>query len=210
MVQTTFTGDSSMKREEIILAAQKRFGVYGMKKTAMMEIAEDLSLSKGLIYYYFPDKEHLYKAVVEKEIKEFEARVTEQIFPIEDPVTKLKEYVGLRLVYFRSLLNLSRLRLDEMQGINSFMCDTWQAVRDFEKNIILETLIKGNEMGLFSIDNPAEVTDLLFDILRGIRMSRLKDKQLFYLDQENYNFLVKQSEMLIDIFLQGLMRHKIK
>lgn len=208
MVQTTFTGESSAKREEIIGAAQKRFGIYGLKKTAMTEIADDLAMSKGLLYYYFPDKEHLYKAVVEKEIDEFEKKVNDRIHKMEDPVRKLKEYVQLRLINFRSMLNLSRLRLEEMQGINSFMCDTWESIRQFEKNIILDTLREGHETGLFIVDDPEKIADLLFELLRGLRMTRIKDKQLFYLDEEDYQFLVERSEMLVDIFIHGLMNQK--
>ena len=59
------------KTDLIIEAAQKRFGLYGVEKTSMREIANDLKLSKASLYYYFPDKESLYKAVVEKEQKEF-------------------------------------------------------------------------------------------------------------------------------------------
>ena len=204
MVQVIHTGDNSAKRQEIIMAAQQRFGLYGLKKTSMMEIANDLTMSKGILYYYFPDKEHLYKAVVEKEMEEFEEKVIEQINPLNDPGEKLKEYVRLRLTYFRSLLNLSRFRLEEMQGINTFMCDTWESMRKFEKGIIVEILTRGSEQHLFSIDNKEEIADLLFDLLRGIRIAMIKDKQLFYLDEKEYELLVKRSEILVDIFVRGL------
>ena len=61
--------ENTEKINLIVNAAQKRFGVFGLLKTTMQEIASDLCLSKGLLYYYFPGKEHLYKAVVEKEQK---------------------------------------------------------------------------------------------------------------------------------------------
>ena len=205
MVQTTYSGEDSTKRNDIIKAAQQRFGLYGLKKTSMMEIANDLIMSKGLLYYYFPDKEHLYKAVVEKEMEEFKEKVADQISTLTDPGQKLKEYVKLRLTYFRSLLNLSRFRLEEMQGIKSIMSNTWESVSKFEKGVIVDILIKGNEQGVFSIQDPDEITDLLFDLLRGIRMAMIKDRQLFYLEQQDYELLVKRSEMLVDIFVKGLM-----
>ena len=205
MVQTTYSGEDSTKRNDIIKAAQQRFGLYGLKKTSMMEIANDLIMSKGLLYYYFPDKEHLYKAVVEKEMEEFKEKVADQISTLTDPGQKLKEYVKLRLTYFRSLLNLSRFRLEEMQGIKSIMSNTWESVNKFEKGVIVDILIKGNEQGVFSIQDPDEITDLLFDLLRGIRMAMIKDRQLFYLEQQDYELLVKRSEMLVDIFVKGLM-----
>ena len=71
--------DKTNKMQQIIDVAQKRFGVYGLEKTSMREIAEDLNLSKASLYYYFPDKESLYRAVVEKEQDEFIAKISENI-----------------------------------------------------------------------------------------------------------------------------------
>lgn len=48
------------KRILIIEAALKRFAHYGLSKTTMTEIAKDISFSKALLYYYFPDKLSLY------------------------------------------------------------------------------------------------------------------------------------------------------
>src|ERR1700712_3192424 len=55
-----------IKREKILEAAYQRFLHYGYSKTTMNEIAGDLSLSKALLYYYFPDKSQLYIAVMRK------------------------------------------------------------------------------------------------------------------------------------------------
>ena len=52
------------KAEAIIAAAQKRFALFGIEKTPMREIARDLRISKAALYYYFPDKESLYKSVL--------------------------------------------------------------------------------------------------------------------------------------------------
>ncbi|MFD2146882.1 TetR/AcrR family transcriptional regulator [Mucilaginibacter antarcticus] len=53
-----------IKREKILDAAYNRFLHYGYSKTTMNEIAGDLSFSKALLYYYFPDKSQLYIAVM--------------------------------------------------------------------------------------------------------------------------------------------------
>ncbi|WP_262496286.1 TetR/AcrR family transcriptional regulator [Daejeonella oryzae] len=43
--------------------AIKRFCHFGISKTSMAEIAEDLSMSKTAMYYYFPDKQNIILAV---------------------------------------------------------------------------------------------------------------------------------------------------
>jgi AcrR family transcriptional regulator len=57
------------KKTLIIEAAQKRFSHFGVGKTTMNEIADDLSISKASLYYYFPDKLNLYAAVLQKIIE---------------------------------------------------------------------------------------------------------------------------------------------
>ena len=87
----------SIKVQLIIEVAQKRFGLYGVEKTSMREIADDLKLSKASLYYYFPDKESLYKAVVEKEQNEFLDRISEKILNIREPELLLREYVSIHV-----------------------------------------------------------------------------------------------------------------
>ncbi|HEU4470022.1 MAG TPA: TetR family transcriptional regulator, partial [Flavisolibacter sp.] len=55
-----------MKQEHIVEAAIRRFSHFGIAKTTMTEIADDLSLSKQSLFYYFPDKQSLVLAVREK------------------------------------------------------------------------------------------------------------------------------------------------
>lgn len=63
--------ETDKKREQIIEGAIKRFIHFGINKTTMNEIAEDLSVSKPSLYYYFPDKSSLILGVVEKIFNDF-------------------------------------------------------------------------------------------------------------------------------------------
>lgn len=208
MVQTIYSGDDCAKRDEIINAAQKIFGHYGLKKTSMIDIANELSMSKGSLYYYFSDKEHLYKAVVEREMEIFKSDVKAKLYPLNNPAINLKEYIKLRLNYFKILLNLSRFRLEDMHGIKSVVGDTWISLHSFEKKVIIEILETGNSTNIFSIKDTKEITELLFDILKGIRISMIKDKQLFYLDQKDFKLLEKRTETFVNIFVEGLKNIK--
>jgi len=84
MVYITHSGENAEKTNIILKSAQKRFGLYGYEKTTMKEIASDLGMSKAAMYYYFPDKEGLFKAVVEMEQSEFFQVVEETCKKISD------------------------------------------------------------------------------------------------------------------------------
>ncbi len=66
------------KREQIIEGAIKRFIHFGINKTTMNEIADDLSVSKPSLYYYFPDKSSLILGVVEKIYSEYFEAITKE------------------------------------------------------------------------------------------------------------------------------------
>ena len=67
------------KRVRILETAKRRFAHYGMAKTTMAEIAKDLSFSKALLYYYFPDKNSLYAAVLEHVMQDCQLLVGDRI-----------------------------------------------------------------------------------------------------------------------------------
>ena len=58
--------ESDRKRGLILDGAIKRFSHFGINKTTMAEIAEDLSVTKPALYYYFPDKQSIIVAVADK------------------------------------------------------------------------------------------------------------------------------------------------
>ena len=188
----------------IIEASQKRFGLYGIEKTSMREIASDLKLSKASLYYYFPDKESLYKAVVEKEQNEFIANISERILSIQEPEQLLLEYSGIRLSYFRTLLNLSRLRLEAYTGLKPGFRDTIQIFKEKEKEIIKRIFEKGISTGIFYIENTDQTASLFLDLLKGIRITLVNEKETLFIEQEEYDLLLEKTLAFTNVFIKGL------
>jgi AcrR family transcriptional regulator len=196
--------DKNDKVQMIIEASQKRFGLYGLEKTSMREIASDLKLSKASLYYYFPDKESLYKAVVEKEQNEFIANISERILSIQEPEQLLLEYSGIRLSYFRTLLNLSRLRLEAYTGLKPGFRDTIQIFKEKEKEIIKRIFEKGISTGIFYIENTDQTASLFLDLLKGIRITLVNEKETLFIEQEEYDLLLEKTIAFTNIFIKGL------
>jgi AcrR family transcriptional regulator len=200
--ETTF--EKGNKVQQIIEAAQKRFGIFGLEKTSMQEIANDLKLSKASLYYYFPDKESLYKAVVEKEQNEFLGRISEKTLNIDEPDLLLLEYAVKRLVYFRTLLNLSRLRLEDLSDLKPVFRERIKLFKEKEKEIIIRIFAKGTSMGLFFIKDPDKTASLFLDLLKGLRVSVVNDKNTMFIEEEEYNLLHENTVAFTEIFINGL------
>ena len=188
----------------IIEAAQKRFGLFGVEKTSMREIADDLNLSKASLYYYFPDKENLYKAVVQKEQEEFTFKISEIIISIKEPDQVLREYSVARLSYFRTLLNLSRLRLEAYSDLKPLIRETISKFKEKEKEIIIKIFNKGIKMGVFSIEDTDRTASLFLELLRGLRISVVNNKKTLFIEQEEYDSLLDKTIEFTEIFIKGL------
>jgi AcrR family transcriptional regulator len=204
MNSSKYISDKNEKVQLIIKASQMRFGLYGLEKTSMREIANDLKLSKASLYYYFPDKESLYKAVVEKEQGEFLSRISERISSFNEPEQLLLEYTEARLSYFRTLLNLSRLRLEAFSDLKPAFRQTIQAFKEKEKEIIKMIIEKGVRSGIFFIENTDQTADLFLDLLRALRVNLVNEKKTLVIDKEEFDLLREKTISLAIIFIKGL------
>jgi AcrR family transcriptional regulator len=204
MVSITHNGENCLRLNTILSAAQKRFALYGVDKTTMREIAEDLNISKGALYYYFSDKEHLIKAVVEKEQDEFMVLFQSKIEMMDNPEEILVEYIKVRSEHFRSLLNLSRFRLNDFWALKPIMESTWHTFHAKEVEIIESIFLLGIKKKIFRMENTKEVAELFLDLLKGMRHSQLKHKELLLLDQNEYEVLLHNTYLFLKIFTNGL------
>jgi TetR/AcrR family transcriptional regulator len=94
------------KQELIIEAAIKRFAHFGVAKTTMTEIANDLKLSKASLYYYFPDKLNLYAAVLQTITGRGEKEDEAEIKQISDPFKAIAHYLEKRTEFIIKYYNL--------------------------------------------------------------------------------------------------------
>jgi AcrR family transcriptional regulator len=69
MPQTAAAALDSRTRARILVAAQKRFGAFGYRRTGVGDIARQAGIAAGTIYRYFASKEDIFREVV-REIHE--------------------------------------------------------------------------------------------------------------------------------------------
>jgi TetR/AcrR family transcriptional repressor of uid operon len=63
-------------KEKIVDAALVTFSKYGYDKTRMDDIAEAAKVSKGKLYLYFKNKEELFYAISERNVKELKEQLS--------------------------------------------------------------------------------------------------------------------------------------
>jgi AcrR family transcriptional regulator len=209
MVNIIHSGENTDKLNDIIDAAQKRFGMFGLEKTTMKEIAADLGLSKGSLYYYFPDKEQLYKVVIEKEQAVFIKKVKDVIRKQDDPVKMIREYVRIRLQYFRKLLNLSRFRLENSAVIKPIFTDLREKFMLSQVKILENIFQIGIDKGVFQIEDTKETAILFIDLFICLGKDIISKKLIFYLEKDEYDLVVIKVNRFTELFIRGIMKTNI-
>lgn len=204
MVHITFKGSDPIRVEQILEVASQRFGRYGYEKTTMREIARDLRISKGSLYYYFPDKEHLYKAIFVREHNQFIDAIREEIGRLVSSADMLEKFVVTRLELFRNLINLAKARLDPAYFVQGFMKDIIQKNRQQEHEFLTEIIETGVKNGEFVVDDPAETADLLIDLLKGLRQIMLRETLNPAEIEDTYKVVEKKTRLLVSIYIKAM------
>lgn len=192
------------KINAIAEAARRRFGHYGLVKTTMSEIASDAGMSKASLYYYFPDKEHLFIEVVRREMEIFFTeikKVTGQSIPAGE---QLKQYVDLRFICFQQFLNLAKLASTHFQAIRTVLVPLNNDFIAREKKIIQSILETGIENNTIEKIDAAMHADLFVSLLRSLRVMIIKQRDDFILTQEDYDTLKNYQTQFASIFIKGI------
>ena len=103
------------RREAIIDAASRVFAEKGFSDASNREIAREAGISPGLIYWYFENKDELFKAVVRRLFPLYGMElpaVDVREMPLEDLLRMIGGYF-LRTMTNPDVLRLSRLALTE-------------------------------------------------------------------------------------------------
>lgn len=195
-----------IKREKILEASHQRFLHYGYSKTTMNEIAGDLSMSKALLYYYFPDKSQLYIAVMRKLANDYLKNLEDNI----DTFANLKEAFVFQINTHHDFIVSNYnffdfFRLNE-QNLPDSIWEIVEQVHHGELNLLSRAIKTEIERKTIKfVENPEEIVDLLLDALHGIRVGAISQKKVSFPRKEHLEEIHTKKLLLIDIFIRGLM-----
>jgi TetR/AcrR family transcriptional regulator len=192
------------KEQIILLAARKRFARYGFSKVTMDEIADDVEMGKASLYYYFPAKENLFKAVIQQEQNQF-IEAVENILAKNIPVSKkLIEYVDLRIGISQELLNLGMLTVLSQIDTKAIYKQTFEELHKRELKFIKSLFQDGKQKGEFKKSLTQDESVLFLHILQGLKIRILRHLKGQVDDGKHLNQLKKEMKLFTKIFLEGI------
>lgn len=171
-------------RDKLVDVARQLFAKKGVDDTTMNDIAVASRKGRRTLYTYFKNKEEIYLAVVEAEIKMLSETLHKVAMKDTTPEKKILELIFNHLETAKTIVYRNgTLRAD-------FFRDIWrvEAVRkDFDvKEVLLfrKILQDGKDSGVFDIDDVDITASILHFCIKGIEVPFIRGQIAEDLDDE--------------------------
>jgi AcrR family transcriptional regulator len=180
----------------IVEKAQAIFARYGYRKTTMDDIARATYKGKSTLYHYFPSKEGLFTAVIEREVKELKAEIHQALAAENSAPAKLRIYILTRMRAFKRLANLYQAFADEYLENYRFIEQIRTSYDEYERMIISDILLEGVQTGLFTVSDLDLIAHVIVVASKGLEYQWALDN-----DTEKTE---RNIDTLLQIFFYGL------
>ena len=164
--QPKVSAENSVK-DQIILAADQHFRLYGYEKTSVSDIAKSIGISKAYVYKFFKSKQAIAEVICSSCLRNIEIEV-EKVVALNLSATETLE--GALAAIARSSLRLF-FQEQKLYDIAAFAAaENWQSAIDYKANMlafITSIINTGIESGESSKQVEIEdSTEVIFLILR--------------------------------------------
>lgn len=205
-------------KEKILEAATGLFAEMGRYGTPMEKIAEVAGVNKAMVYYYFSDRENLYREVFKQLLTGLFAAVIPEVkkaaLEEDDPNERVKRISKAYSKNFAGNRNYIRIILEAVTGLEpEFIADVIRENQREGRMFRLETM-EPILKNAFGSDNFREIEPLQFlNILVSVHLGFFVLRPIFStitgLDEDaQEQFLRKRDELVPDLLLHGIVERK--
>ncbi|MEM8485983.1 MAG: TetR/AcrR family transcriptional regulator [Bacteroidota bacterium] len=178
--------EKEQRRNDIIDAAEVVFAQKGVDKATMADVAKEARLSRGLIYFYFKDKEDLYLAIMvraSRGLREaFEQAVTDEMRGFEKITAMGRAYVRFskeQPAYFHALTEFETRTINFEEPIESEVACLAEGNKVLE--LMARVIAEGMQDGSIrqDIGDPMKASVCLWGFTHGIIQIVAKKQDMF-------------------------------
>ncbi len=193
------------RQATILNAAKVRFAKFGFAKVTMDEIARDVGMVKGAVYYYFPTKEKIFEAVMQEELDSFMEKADGMRGKQSPVADKIQNYVRHRELSMRRLLSLGQLDYETWRKLKPHFQEMLQEFDRKECRFLQRLLEEGNRTGEFTLSNELRHARLFLHAIKGLRLL-----ETLYGNQKEpaYALLDSEIRLFTSLFLTGIQNSK--
>lgn len=145
-------------RTAILDAATTLFARQGLEATTIKQIGQEAGLTPGLLYYYFADKDALYRAVLERLMAEIPARLAPVAREATDPRQAIASVIRMQAEVFLGQPLLPRILARELADHEAR--HAVPIIREHAEALLLAMtglITRGQQAGIFRRDLEPEL-----------------------------------------------------
>lgn len=178
--------------------AWKHFSIYGYTDTNLEKICKEAGITRGPLYYYFKDKEDLYRQVVVREVEKMEKEYA-QILTGNDSLMDVIE----------KLLNMSTIYNPLLQRANSSTAETPKVKEiDYLNETVLEMIYNNFQQAARNgeLKEGSDIVSMIYYLYTyNLGIVTFDEKMNVGRRQQFYN-----KELAVRIFLDSFRQQFIK
>ncbi len=196
------------KKEEILEAATNLFAVYGYSKTTLDDIAKMLGMKKTSLYYYFENKEQLFREIITMEIHEHFA-AQEKILVKKIKASKKIEEILIELMYFvRKRTMKYSVRLETYLEFGRIIRTQFSELRERQLKLLKELIEEGIEKGEFRKVKAQTVAEDLDELVLAMINNAYIVSGETFIKNVDFEPIVKKIKRVIKYVLEGIKINK--
>jgi AcrR family transcriptional regulator len=182
------------RKDQIVRATVECISKHGYHNFSMQDVARTAGVSKGIIHYYFLNKDDLMMSVLDKVAGDIERVLAEDMETLTDPIKKLEVFVGVCFNVVRSTKEYYQVNMDFWTQINQkkevrqVISRHYAKFRESCAAVIKEGIAKGT----FRNIDPLVYASYIISVIDGISLQWLFDEAVF-----DYNYMVKFASQMI-------------
>lgn len=168
--------ETEKKSELIIDSAIRRFMHFGINKTTMNDVAEDIGFTPSSLYYYFPDKNSLVVAVVERVLNDYLLKLQELFAQSTDLLKCMEGIIDLRIDFTRRFFMLRLAEPGAANATDQICKQAMEQAKNKEKKRtarFIEEFIKRKNLRLRM--HAADLAELFLDAVSGLSFLSLHE-----------------------------------
>lgn len=192
------TDVASERKDQIVRATVECIARHGYHNFSMQDVAKTAGVSKGIIHYYFLNKDDLMMSVLDKVAGDIEKVLSSEMRASDDPIKRLQIFIDVAFDIVCSTREYYQVSMDFWTQINqkdevrAVIARHYSSFRTSAAALIQD----GVDRGIFRKVDPTAHASLIIGLVDGISLQWLFDERAF-----NYDEIVKVAR---DLIVDGL------
>ncbi len=187
---------SDEKKLHLINAARAAVSRFGYRKTTLEDIATEAGVSRATLYYHFPNKEEVFRALISNEIERFQAVLIDSLDHDASPDQRLLGYVRARFKHLREVRSLYSVTQHFAREFLPMADEDLARFEEAEHGFIAALLQEGVTTGRFRAVDTEVLAGALLAAIHGL------DERFIF---EGREALEKGAECLLTTLFDGLV-----